>query len=414
LRGTPGLDRLEQAFNRLIQRHEVLRTGIEMRDLEPVQVVHAGAPLEIEYKEIPGDNGEIESVSGFVRPFDLGKPPLLRVRLVRLGDDDYRLLLDLHHVITDGFSNRVIMTELIGLYAGHEPPLSRLQYKDYAHWQSRQKSTGKWLEQEDFWLEIFKGDIPRLELALDFPRPQRPDPRCGVFQFEIPSLHLPRLRLQAEENGCSLFIMLLSIYYILLFRWSGQEDLVVGSAVSGRRHPDFENLVGMFVNVLALRNRVEETETYSEFLKRIRQRTLDAFHNQDYPFDELRAKLSLEARPGRNPLFDVEFNLNTLHHSETGEGKGLSLELCDFPQSTIPFDLGMTVTDEPGVVSIKLEYQQALFKPETMETMAAHYLEILARCLDEPQALIKDIAPVHQGDPGKDGLSHGDVSDFDF
>jgi len=426
LEGNLDVGRLEQAFNRVIQRHEVLRTGITMRGIWPVQVIHPRAALEIDYierikeegEEMPGPREMIRMARDFVHPFDLSKPPSMRVRLVKVKERVHILIMDLHHIATDAVSNQVIIGEVMDIYSDREPAPVRLHYKDFSQWQNKFIADGQMKNQEEYWLRKFAGDIPRLNLPLDFPRPALHDGRCGSVNFDINPGLTGRIKELTLETGTTFYMVLLAVYNILLSRYSGQEDIIVGSAVGGRRHTDLEKVVGMFVNMLALRSQPLEELTVMEFLNQVKTNTLDAYENQDYPFDELVRKLGLEALAGRNPLFDVEFNFHNVAPATKREkpvqSPEIALKYFGYDHETLSFDLGLIAVEGHDSIHITLGYLTALFKKSTIENMGKYFMEILEQCLEDRNTMIKDIDTSFQLAAGAAELTKEEVMNFDF
>jgi amino acid adenylation domain-containing protein len=426
LEGVLDAGKLEQAFNRVIQRHEVLRTGITMRGIWPVQVIHPQAGLEIDYiesikaegEEMPGPREMIRMARDFVHPFDLSKPPPMRVRLVKVKERAHILILDLHHIATDAVSNRVIIGDVMDIYSEREPAPVRLHYKDFSQWQNKFIADGQMKKQEEYWLRQFTGDIPRLNLPLDFPRPALHDGRCSSVKFDINPELTGKIKELTLETGTTFYMVLLAVYNILLSRYSDQEDIIIGSAVGGRRHTDLEKMVGMFINMLALRSQPLEELTFMEFLDQVKTNTLDAYENQDYPFDELVRKLGLEALAGRNPLFDVEFNFHNAARAakreKPMENPEITLKYFDYDNETLSFDLGLIAVEGHDSIHIILGYLTALFKKSTIENMGKYFMEILEQCLEDRNTMIKDIDTSLQPAAGTAELTKEDVMNFDF
>ncbi|MCP4152741.1 MAG: amino acid adenylation domain-containing protein, partial [bacterium] len=298
-RDKPDKRRLEETFLKLIKRHESLRTSFHMLDQEPVQVVHpAGditfsietpatttAPAVTTHQEHPAIPAAPEMITAFIRPFDLTKAPLLRVGLME-GENNY-LSVDLHHIIADGASVEVLMTDFMSLYEGKEfAPVER-RYRDFAQWQKRRRESEAMKRQAGYWLDEFHGEVPVLELPYDYPRPAVQSFAGNALSFEVTKDETEKLKTLALEAKSTLFITLLTLFNILLSKLGGIEELVVGTPTSGRGHVDLEKIVGMFVNTLALKNYPSGTKTFNAFLTEVKSRTLEAFAHQDYPYEEL-------------------------------------------------------------------------------------------------------------------------------
>ncbi|NOU71105.1 amino acid adenylation domain-containing protein [Paenibacillus sp. LMG 31458] len=394
-----GLDRdqFEGAFQRLILRHEALRTSFELIDGEPVQKIHENVDFTVEFsrlsegaEDLAAENKVIERmVERFMRPFDLQKAPLIRVALVELQERRHLFLYDMHHIISDGVSMSVIVKEFVQLYGGGTLPELSIQYKDYAVWQQAQLESESLRKQEAFWLNSFAGELPQLELPSDFPRPAVQSFEGDHIRFEVDTEMLGSLKRLAAENGSTLYMVLFAAYNVLLSKYSGQEDIVVGTPTAGRSQADLEYVVGMFVGTLALRSRPEGGKTFRTFLSEVKEYALQAFEAQEYPFDSLLDRLNIRRDPGRNPLFDTMFSMQSIDPGLGQEGGTGFWELTFTPhvwQSGITkFDLTLEVREGAGNLEFQLDYSTNLFAMETAERMARHFV-----CLLENISLVPD------------------------
>ncbi|MCP4117989.1 MAG: AMP-binding protein, partial [Desulfobacteraceae bacterium] len=314
--------RLENAFKKLIRLHESLRTAFHMHEDQPVQNVCDTVEFEIEYY---ANNTEDEVGAAFFRPFDLAKAPLLRAGIAELpvapgvrnvhdihdihDIRDRVMLIDMHHIINDGTSQQILTRDFFALYAGENVTPLKIQYKDYAEWQNSSLHTQLLKQQEEFWVSRLPGELPVLDLPTDYPRPVVRSFEGNNLSFELNENETAKLKETAKENEATLYMTILTIFTILLSKLGGQEDIIVGMPTAGRRHADLENIIGMFVNTLVMRNYPSGEKTCREFLKEIKKGTLQAFDNQEYQFEDLVDRLSVRRDTGRNPIFDVMFNL---------------------------------------------------------------------------------------------------------
>ncbi len=396
LEGRLDRERLETVFRRLVSRHESLRTSFHMLDEEPVQRIHDSRDtrFEIEYSDLtsngsPGKGGE-DIIEGFVRPFDLAHAPLLRVGLVKTGEQGHILMVDMHHIITDGTSYGIISREFMQIYRGETPPPLTVRYKDFTRWQNRLFASEEIKNQEEYWLKQFEGDIPVLELPTDFPRPEVRSYEGWDIFFEIGSEKTAAVNSLAAETGATLHVVLLAIYTVLLFKYTGQEDIVVGNGIAGRRHADLENIVGLFINMLPMRNRPAGHKTFNGFLEEVKENALNAYANQDYQFEELVRKLNLQGNPARNPLFDVVFQTQNMDIPEI-RIEGLTLRPYEKAVNASHFDLVIYVWEEGGSLKMRLLYTPALFKKSTLENMAEHFVEVADQVLKNGDTRLEDI-----------------------
>jgi amino acid adenylation domain-containing protein len=391
LEGPVDENRLGYTFERLIQRHESFRTSVEMVQGEPVQRIHQGARVEVKIEE--KDIGLAAStIENFIRPFDLSRAPLLRVGLIKVEAGKYILMVDMHHIITDGISLRIFTKEFLTLYPGQQlPPLS-LQYKDYSQWQTgeeKRKAPGK---QEEYWLKQFEGEIPVLALPMDFVRPAVQRFEGKTVTFEIGKRETDAVRQIAAAEGATLFMVLITLYYIFLSKISSQEDIVIGTPVAGRRHTDLEPIIGMFVNTLALRNYPTGEKDFHAFLLEVKERILPAFDNQLYPFEDLVEELGPQVNKdvGRNPLFDVMF---VLDDGDITDIKIPGLQLVPYPYEnrTAKFDLTLQAIQLEEGLRFNLEYSAALFKEDAIQRFTGYFKRVVSAVVEDVKKKISRI-----------------------
>ncbi len=397
-----GVDRgkLKAAFRELIARHESLRTSFMMISEEPVQWIHDEVVLSIEYYEAARDGAVDEIVKNFVKPFDLSRAPLLRVGLIKETGKKCIMIVDMHHIITDGTSQDLLAGEFAALYAGRQLPPLTLQYKDYSEWQNTFALSQEVKKQEEYWLKQFEDQIPILNLPIDYPRPVYRDSSGVRIYFEIEAQLVWKLKRLALKADTTLYTVLLAAYTILLSKITNQEDIVVGSPVSGRTHADLHNIIGLFANMLAMRNKPREDKYFSDFLDEVKINSLKAFENQDFQFDKLVTSLKIKRDPGRHPLFDTVFALQNMD-SEEAERKNLealgNLEVVPYPseQLDIQHDLLINAEEKDGKLSMMLEYATALFKRSTAEDIRNYFIEILEQISGGDNLKLKEIRLSH-------------------
>lgn len=389
LEGVIDRERFEQAFQSLVQRHESLRTSFEIVDEEVVQKIHQDLDFCVDFEKI--EDGDIKGLmNNFVKPFELSKAPLMRVKLVQTDSSENILLFDMHHIVSDGISMAILINEFIQLYEGKSLIPLKIQYKDYASWRNTLSEKESMKVQQEYWAKLFQNDVPVLNISTDYPRPPMKSFEGSRIEYNISAELTLRLKSLAKNTGTTLFMVLLAAYNVLLSRYSGQEDIVVGTPIAGRPHPDFENIIGMFVNTLALRNYPSHNKEFNEFLTEVRENSLIAYENQDYQFEDLIDKLSLKRDLSRNPLFDAMFVM---------QNTGVSLDnISSFSltqavnQNTIAkFDMTLTAVESKDSINLDMEYSTSLFKKETMERLLNHYVNILDKVTTEAQLKIGEI-----------------------
>ncbi|MCP4156737.1 MAG: amino acid adenylation domain-containing protein, partial [bacterium] len=300
---------LRRTIRKLIQRHESLRTSFFMQKERLVQKVHHHDEIKISIENYNRIENEQEAGNRFIRPFDLSKPPLMRAGLVEIGGTTNTaqktrniLMIDMHHIITDGESNRRLVKDFIALQSEVELPGLYIQYKDYSQWRNSPKEQERLKRQEAYWKKQFEGEIPVLEIPIDYSRPAIQRFEGNTIEIEISAATATALKTAAMNENVTLFMMLLTLANIYLSKLTGQEDIVIGTPVAGRGHADLEQVIGMFVNTLALRNKPTGEKTVKQFLAEVKNKTLEAFENQDYPFEQLVNKIEVNRDAGRNPL----------------------------------------------------------------------------------------------------------------
>ncbi|MCK4260903.1 MAG: amino acid adenylation domain-containing protein, partial [Halanaerobiales bacterium] len=282
IEGKLELERLKIAFERLIQRHESLRTSFQSIDGEIVQVVKQNVEFNVQYFEDSSKEVK-ELVEEFIKPFDLANAPLLRVKVVK-REDRYLFMYDMHHIISDGVSMGTLINDLISLYQGNHLSELRIQYKDFTVWQNKLFQSEEIKKQEEYWLDVFEDEIPILNMPTDAPRPRELSFVGDRIYFEIDGDLQSRLNELASQNGATIYMVLLSAYNILLSKYTQQEDIIVGSPIAGRSDVELEQIIGIFINTLAMRNRPAGDKTFIAFLNEVKENALKVYENQDYQF----------------------------------------------------------------------------------------------------------------------------------
>jgi NRPS condensation-like uncharacterized protein len=398
IEGKPEKDRLKETFAKLIKRHESLRTSFELIDGELVQKIHDRVEMDIRFYEAPEKEAK-KIVRHFVKPFNLDTAPLIRVGLIKSEEAAHILMIDMHHIITDGISSVILSKEFVALYEDKGLPPLLLQYTDFSEWQNSNKEQERINKQGEYWLKQFENQVPVLRLRTDYPRPPVRSFTGSVISFRIAAEETKALNHLVVREGASLFMVLFSIYNILLWKLTGQVDIITGTGAANREHADLMNIIGLFFNTIPLLNRVDKEKSFKAFLKDVTGKTLEAFENQGYPVDMLVEDLierELFTRdPSRNPLFDTMFALQNFGEragSETGTPlTGLTIKPYQFEKQTSWFDLFLEGTEGQDTIHMRLEYSTELFKPSTVQNIADNYLEILNQVLEDREIKIKDI-----------------------
>ncbi len=400
--GSLNTQALAGALSEIVRRHEVLRTTFAGGGKEPVQVIHPSRPLDLPLTDLSGLPVE-ERESAVLRlaladrrtPFDLARGPLLRASLLRLGELDHVLLFSMHHVVSDGWSMGVLVREVSVLYGaflrGAASPLPELpvQYADYAVWQ-REWLQGEALEaQLSYWRELLAGS-PVLQLATDHPRTALQTFRGESASFRLPEETSGRLREVGRRLGMTPFMTLLAGFEALLGRYTGQDDVVVGTTVANRSRAELEDLIGFFVNTLALRGDLTGNPVYSGLLARTRKAVLGAFAHQDLPFEKLVAELQPDRDLSRSPVFQVVFQLQNAP-AEPVELPGLTLRPVEARELTAKFDLVLSAFQAGETFAGRLDFNSGLFERATAERMVRHYETLLAGAAADPSRPLSEL-----------------------
>jgi amino acid adenylation domain-containing protein len=373
LEGEVEISRLEKVFQELTNRHESLRTSFHLIQNVLMQKIHQEVSVPLVYWEMEEEAAR-EKVKAFIAHFDLKKAPLLRVGLIKTGAHSHILMVDLHHIITDGISNNVLLQDFSAIYSGEELPPIKLHYKDFSKWQNSAKEKKAKRGQELFWLQQFPDEPPVLNLPTDYPRFRVQSFEGSYISFQIRKDDGRALKTLALKYDATLYMVLLALYNIFLAKITNQEDIIIGTPVAGRRHEDLEKITGMFVNTLALRNFPSGARTVSNLLTDIRKRTLDAFENQEYPFEDLVEQAAINRDLSRNPLFNVtleiqNFSESSSKNNEKRKIKTLQVKPYSYPNSTSKFDLSLVATEKEGKLYFYFLYCTKLFEEETILTL---------------------------------------------
>ena len=420
-------DALERAFNEVVRRHEALRTTFTARDGRPLQVIAPELliPLPMgDLREWPEADREPEALRRLhaeaARPFDLARGPLIRASLLKLGEREHVVLLTMHHIISDGWSIGVLIREVGTLYeafsrGGPSPlPALPLQYADFAAWQ-RGWLKGEVLQaQLDYWEGQLSG-VPPLELPTDRPRPPVLGSRGGEAGLDVPQALVDSLRGLARQEGATLFMALLAGFQTLLSRYSGQEDLAIGSPIAGRTRMETEDLVGFFVNTLVLRGDLSGDPSFRALLGRVRRGALGAFAHQDLPFEQLVNVLHPERDPGRTPLFQVMFAMQNAPLPAL-ESPGLAMTPIEAHGGTAKFEMTLSAMEKDDGLRLAIEYNADLFDSATADRMLRHLRLLLEGAVAAPDRAVASLPMMtdqerdqllHQGaedDPAADSL----------
>ena len=407
LTGALNIAALEQAFAHVVQRHETLRTVFHQQADDSLEQAALSQPLVVEHMDftlLPALEHEQaiarEAQRQSLLPFDLASGPLLRIKLIKLGDDEHVLLLTLHHIVSDGWSMNVLIDEFIQGYdafeRGQQPQLPDLpiQYSDYALWQRRWLEAGEQARQLEYWQAKLGDEHPVIALPTDYPRPAMPSYRGTRHEFAVDPALVEQLRALAQRHNVTLFMLLLAAFNILLHRYSGQTDVRVGVPIANRNRREVEGLIGFFVNTQVLRSELNAQTRVTDLLAAVKETALGAQAHQELPFEQLVEAFKLERNLSHNPLFQVMYN----HQPQVADietvstASGLALGVIEWEGRTTQFDLSLDTWEKGGRLNAALTYANDLFDASTVSRMARHWGNLLRALVDNADCRIGELA----------------------
>ena len=416
LEGALNLDALERVINEIVRRHEVLRTRIEMEADEPAQVIDEWEPRRLEIvdltslpPDIRGEEVSRRTMEEAEAVFNLSRGPLLRVKVLKLEEEEHVLLYTMHHIVSDAWLTGIMIGEVEALYrafsAGKESPLEELpiQYADFAVWQ-RSWLQGEVLENQlAYWRRQLAGKLPVLELPTDRPRPARQSYSGALHLRLLPTALSDSLKAFSLKRHCTLFMTLMAAFKTLMYYLAGQTDICVGTDIANRNHAGTEKLIGFFINQLALRTQLSPNLNFEELLRRVREVILEAFAHQDLPFEKLVEALNPDRDESRTPLFQVKMALHNADDEELSL-PGLRLSSIGTVVSAAKFDLLLNLTDADDGLIASLQYNTDLFEERTSARILNRFHTLLERILERPDARLQELVESLVGEDERERL----------
>ncbi|MEH2040965.1 amino acid adenylation domain-containing protein [Nostoc sp.] len=402
--GVLNIEALQQSINEIIRRHEILRTTFPAVDGKPLQIISPSLTINIPVLDLQSlEESEAQQIvtKEARQPFDLINGPLLRVTLLRLGPEFHVLVLIMHHIITDGWSMGIFIQELSSLYRAFtlsSPlllPELPIQYADFAVWQRQWLTEEIQKQQLNYWKQQLAGAPPLLELPTDKPRPPVQTFSGATQKFQIDQNLSKQIKTFSQQSGATLFHTLLAAFVVLMFRYSDQDDICIGSPIANRNRREIEALIGFFVNTLVLRNQIEGNPTFSKFLSQVRQVATSAYTHQDVPFEQVVEALQPERSLSYNPLFQVVFVLENFL-LDTLELPDVTLTPQFVERGTSQFDLTLAVWETKQGLIGSWEYNSDLFEPDTIARMTSHFQTLLAAIIANPNQPISELPLLSQ------------------
>src|SRR5271163_2974585 len=403
MEGQLDIDALEEAFRVLLRRHDVLRTCFAELDGELYQCVNDDASIDLvshDLSRLPASKREIETLAiaseEARKPFDLERPPLFRLRLVRLSPAKHVLILVMHHIITDGWSMSILFKEIARFYGplvlGQQPQTTELplQYADFAHWQQQALTAAALQADVEYWREHLRGSPALLQLASDRPRPGVQSHRASIESFTIDEALTHRIKQMCAGEGVTLYMGLLAAFQALLKRYTGADDIPVGTPVAGRKDPDLADLIGCFVNTLVMRGDLSGNPSFRELLQRTRAAVLEALAHQELPFDHLLVELRCQRIRNYTPLFQIMFILQN-GPKQVVRLPGLLIEEVELDSGLAKFDLTLEIVEQDAGLYCQFEYSSDLFDRATIQRMARHFQNLISSAAEQPTSPISKL-----------------------
>ncbi|MEO4052783.1 amino acid adenylation domain-containing protein [Solibacillus sp. CAU 1738] len=390
--GKLDLKKLDSVLRQLIDRHESLRTCFDIVDEEIVQKIQPTEDIKFKIEMLAINNEEKipEKIDNFIRPFNLKKAPLIRVGVIKVAKERNIIIFDIHHIISDGISVAILTKEFSDLYSNKKLEPLKVQYKDYSAWQIKRSKSEELKKQEKYWLGEYQGKLPDTKLPTDYPVSNKRDFKGHSIEFKLDKSITDNLIAIGHKTGSTLYMILLANIKILLSKYCQEEDIIVGTPVSGRTSEEVENVIGMFVNTLAIKTKVDNELGFKDYLEIVKEKAMTAFDNQEYQFDELVQKVGASGELNRNQIFDVIFALQNMQEDKI-EMNQLSVKEYPIIQNTEKFDISIDCQEREGELLINLSYATSLFKKSTIEKFIEYFMSILQLTSKNMDLKIKNI-----------------------
>lgn len=386
-----NIKKLEYCINTLINRHESLRTYFEIQDNDIVQKIQEEIDFKLEFEETLVDIDNLDNeFNNFIKSFDLSVAPLFRLKYIDISNGNSALFIDMHHIISDGTSLTIFVEELCKLYNEEELTPLNITYKDFANYENNKLKNGSFKEAENFWVNQFKDDIPVLNMPTIYSRPSVKTYEGSKVHSKIDFETTKKINNLSKELGVTPYMLLLSVYYILLSKYTGQDDIIVGTPVVGRDAPEFYNIIGMFVNSLPIRAKIDFNISFKDFLNNIKDICLKNFKYQNYPFDVLVDKLNIPRDTSRTPLFDTMFIYQNNGIPQVNF-KNIKSKYYIPDTNISKFDLSLEIIPTDNELQLSFEYATKLFDKSFIENFANHYSNILHIVLDNLDIKLSNI-----------------------
>lgn len=381
--------KIQQCFSKVVERHEAFKTRFDMVDGEIVQIIEDNVDFKVKFQTSEKERLE-EAITANLKPFNLEKAPLLRVTFISLNEEEHVMVLDMHHIISDQSSLDILLKEIGCMYQGEELPDLEIQYKDFAKWQNDFYNSGKVQKQLDYWKNEFKEGVPVLDLYTDYDRPEFISYEGGKIHYSFEHDINQGILAFTKKHGITPYMFIMAALNIMLWKYTNQKDIVIGTVISGRNHAKLESIVGMFVNTLAIKSELDEDIPLEEFLQYTKNKLVKSYDNQDCQFELLVEELGIPKSVSRNPLFDILFNYINIGTDEVNI-EGLSLTPYENNEINVKFDISFTLEEKNQQFYMDIDYSKALYKEDTIRIMGERLIYIISQMLKDVNVKLKDI-----------------------
>ena len=395
----PDIEKLKSCFAILFERHESLRTYFEIKNNDIVQKIAPNINFKLDIQNSTSTNTDY-LLKQFIKPFNLSKAPLFRATLVIQNNETATLLIDMHHSISDGSSVSILLDELSKLYNGRTLQENSITYKDFSEWEPSHFVSPKFRESEKFWISNFNDDLPVLHMPTTFQRPVTQSFEGNSFHFEIDKKLKNKITELSKDLAITPYMFLLASYYVLLYKYTNQEDIIVGTPITGRNLPELSNIVGMFVNSIPLRANLKSSLSFKTFLNNVKKMCLNSFDHQDYPLDFLVNKLNLQRNTNRSLLFDTMFIYQNMG-APTLRFKNIETTYVEAKNNISKFDFSLEIIPNKESLNLRFEYCTKLFNENFIQNLAERYIKILTEVTNDITTKISNIEIISEQEKGE-------------
>ncbi len=388
IKGALDRQRLDMALERIIQKNEILRTKFEVHDYEPVQRILDITKFSLDWHQLNYD--KLQSfIDSFVKPFDLANAPLFRVSVVELDKDWFYVLFDMHHIIADGRTFEILVQEIFDFYNGTDVPEKTIQYKDFAYWEKEHTNSSEYFHLKDFWMKYMGGALPQLSLPYDYDRSEHQTFTGSVCFKEIKGETVHMLKQLSKKNETTMFMNILAAYYVLLNKYSGDQEFIVGTTSSIRDDSNLDMVMGPMINAIAIRQNVDPEIAFSKLLDQVKENVVNVYEHKSYPFHQLVENISFDRMNNQNPIFNTMVIMHQFKEDFDTVVEEMTIKPVAFENKTSKMDLSLELTEHQDSMTICFEYNTQLFAQSTIERLANHFIELLDRIAQKPDECIK-------------------------